>query len=387
MPVAVQGTGVVDALVLSGQTEFRWKPRPTMSGGVKIQGELEAIIEGKTRPASSVQIPGNCTFQGEIEHAVQLNGPLYLMTIGGLKRYYRQQFPLAQGAININSWDEAMAKLSEGRSLMMRWGSFWSTGEGFSYRTSDNRSLTELLGPAAKYWGLPENELLLLRGIGRLMVIPEPGIRPKLRFNGEFRAPSPAYASVDGQYIQAESLAVSGTGTAQLRCQIPPTINPPVQIRAEYAEIGTGQLNLSRLEEDGRTMTINGLHKEDLENAVITADANEGSSSLKSRLAYAAHKILTGTTKHEVASYLAAACALWIIAPLIGEPLIFVEAEASLAAVILALQAAKPAYRNLRLEAMPPKDQWEGLALTFSGTQASKWVEQFPIYLDPGLRR
>lgn len=422
--VAVKGTGIVDALTLSGRSEIAWTEdyERIFWGSVELEGDLEAILELDGRKtqlkANSVVIPYNeidfsrpITINGERKNRVTFSPDYgidyYLMSIGQIKKYFRQVIIKTDGGVK--SWDEIFERMTYGLSLI-------KTPEGLNpgidiykerekigggNREQGERAVRIIALPLLNYWNRKDNEIVILKTLEPLKLVPMEIGEINMEINGAVEAAKvpgfsdPHFIYIDGKPHYAEKYAIRGQARGKIitakfpSYQAPQavTITTPAIINAEYARIGIGHLDYSRKELDDRVMEIKSTTSEELRDCEVMVNVTDDAhfsidnavkerleaqkSDMKFWMSISVGSLLAGLGGFLSGNYETPGVFVSYCFGVGGAVFFFIELNG---------------YRNTKKNLYHQDFANTQLDISYSGTQTSRWLQRYPQYEELGRR-
>lgn len=412
--VTVNGTGIVDAITLSGFSKISWNEtgKRLFNAEIGLKGNLEAIIDGETIKAASLWfkdepfiLEGGKKYTAQFSNGLSFmtSGDYYIITVGQLKRYFREQIPIESEG-GISSWDEIFERVSQGSGLIFRNGGYVRIFDRDNGRMmGDENDVTEILLP---YVNKPNNELILLETLEPLKIIPLEIKRVNVEWNGALEAKkiirdsknTPYSIFIDGKKYYPQEFTVYGSGAGEIHFRMgsyrgnrgniiaPLNIRTPLTIEADYAKIGTGEIDLYRTERDGQVMHINSVTSEELKDCMVGIEsAIDSAYSLALR-----ENRLRELRNARVREKIGAAGSILVPTTLVASGATpgneFISTlYISFALINLLIWGCLYSSSKDKANDLAKKIKTishDRLQISYSGTQTSRWLEQHPEYLE-----
>ena len=387
--VYVKGTGIVDVLTLSGKSEIHWIEDNvrTLTGFLHLQGDLELIVNGESVRGHNLEFLDEQKFiisgHRKYNFVWEADEDYYVMSIGGLKRFFFQQMPIKSFS-GINDWNAIFKK--KGEDIISNPGVGYSIIKNKNGQPVNN-TILDLIFPLLPYWSAEPQNLFFLGKIEELNLLPLEKFSVNLEFQGEIKIPD-AKVSLDGKCFCGENVNVNGTGYGKIYLENI-SIPPPLNIHSEYAKIGTGHLNLERNEMDGRVMYIDSLTSEELKNCKIVIESNDNRRPIYIGKILRAYEVISSASNNTFILSCLGTSALWsfMAAMSIREDNILsniLYIYGTLASLIFGAQVVgvpqEIKYRTDKKLYNARQFPFSQLNIKYEGTQTSRWLEKYPEY-------
>lgn len=386
--VAVQGTGIVD-LVTLGDSEISWNANDTINGArVELNGDLEVIINGKNIKAHLFQSARTTlNFEEPARFLLELKTgkDCYVISTGQLKRYFHEQiqFNFAFPNDSVKSWDDIF-KNPMRTPLIPNVGAFGIVLNGNGTLKVNKQELTKLVRMLAPYWKMPNDAMMVLETLEPLQLIPKDISTVHIALDGSmYNHSHQGDVILDGtKYYAGSGFTLHGNATGKVHLSHPPLSRFPVSIRADYAKIGTGDLNLERTERDGQVMVISSRTYEELQYCTIDVKTDPSNPIYQKPAALSEEKLASARFKKSVYETFEIAAALGMFGGVITYNGVLSAAGFCLAGLFGLLAGLKnndikSLEHIARLESLNAAAQ---LHITYSGRQTSRWLYQYPEY-------